>query len=387
MDTTANNVDNIHAGTLFNANNTLPDSCLVARPVVPPPPPPPTGGGGTTPGTGGGTGTTKKTTPATTNPAAPADANVASGTLSAIATIPANGAKSAYLQFGTSPENLSDSSDSVTFVGSTANTTLSNLQAKTTYYYQVVRTASNGSVSSSANGTFTTTGYAVTLHFIDKDNKPVKGIDGVIDDADVTQTKSDTNGDLKFYDLDAGSYTVKYLYNKLSYKQDFNTDSISDDDLSSGKTVVLKDTVNVSTLKNGSTAALPTKKHSSVLKVVLWLLFLLLMGGAIVWLLIRRRRMQELNALYGGGGSSVYVGGEPGAIDMPTEEAVQLPPPPQVINAPVAPPVTPPSASGPEASHAGESLRDMVLRSMHEEALKRGDQGHTPNVPGAKKPG
>jgi hypothetical protein len=308
---------------------------------------------------------------------------VASGTLSANASITADGAKSAYIQFGTDVNNLSDSSDTVGFSGSTADIMLSNLQPKTTYFYQVVRTASNGSVTNSANGTFDTTGYAVTLHFIDKDNKPVKDIDGVIDDADVTQTKSDENGDLKFFDLDAGSYSVKYLYNKLSYSKDFDTDSISDDDLNSGKTVVLKDTVNVSTLKNGSTAALPTKKHASVLKVVLWLFILLLVGGAIVWLVIRRRKIQEINALYG---PSAYPSAGPGVIDMPTEQAVQLPPPPQVIKASKAP-KTPTVATQPEASHAGESLRDMVLRSMHEEAVKRGGkQDGGPTVPGGKKP-
>jgi hypothetical protein len=339
--------------------------------------PPPTGGGGgiTTPKPAPVPATAaQKAAASSSQKTGTANATAETGTLSAILSVPADGAQRVYVLFGTTANDLSSTSDDVTFDGDKTNVALSDLSPKTDYFYQIVRTSANGQVTSSPNGTFTTTGYAITLHFIDNDDKSIAGIDGVIDDPDVSQTKSDKNGDLKFYDLDGGTYSVKYLYKKLSYSKDFDTSSISEDDLSSGKTIVLQDTVNVSTLKNGSKAPLP-KKHSSVGRVILLLFFILLIGGAIVWILLRRRRMLEqfnsaddYTTFSPPAGPAVVVGSDPDVIGAPAE-----PTPKSKTPKLVTPPVTPTTGTDSNLEHVGESLKDMVLKSMHEEAQKRKD--------------
>jgi hypothetical protein len=116
----------------------------------------------------------------------------------------------------------------------------------------------------------------------------------------------------------------------------------------------------------------------------LWVVFLLLMAAVIIWLLIRRRRMQDQYGLYASSsaGPSVFVSSEPGAIDMPAEQSAQVPPPPQFT----VPPTSPTHKSDPSLEHVGESLKDMVLKSMHEEAQKRTTRSKAPKVPGDDKP-
>jgi hypothetical protein len=424
MDSVADNQDGITGGTLLTANWTLPDACLGLTPVTPPPPPPPlppptskkiqvcdlttkqivyiyeseydstryskdlskcatppvipppTGGGGG--GTGGTTGTPKSNpvvAAAQEENQGKADGSVSAGTLSATISVPGDGAKSFYLLYGSSADNLDSSTEDLPVSDDKTELILTDLQPKSKYYYQIIRTDSAGKVTSSPPATFDTAGYAIAVHFQDGKNKAVGDIKAVLDDADRSDGKSDKNGDLKFYDLTPGTYTVTFEYKKLTYTREFDTESASTDDASSGKVIVLKDTVNVSTLKNGSTEPLPTKKHS-VLKIVFWLLFILAIGGAIVWLVLRRRRM-KLEARYGGYAAPAGLG----VIDMPTSEAQQLMPPPAQIAptgsaataAKKSPAITPTGANGEPLEHVGESLREMVIRSMHDEAQKRKD--------------
>jgi hypothetical protein len=132
--------------------------------------------------------------------------------------------------------------------------------------------------------------------------------------------------------------------------------------------------VNVSILKNGSKAPLP-KKHSSVGRVILLLFFILLIGGAIVWILLRRRRMLEqfnsaddYTTFSPPAGPAVVVGSDPDVIGAPAE-----PTPKSKTPKLVTPPVTPTTGTDSNLEHVGESLKDMVLKSMHEEAQKRKD--------------
>lgn len=275
----------------------------------------------------------------------------------------ADGASSVYISYGATADTLTTSTDDTPFTSDPMDITLSNLQAKTTYYYQVIRTNSAGIVTSSSTDSFTTGGYGITLHFVDAKGKALADIAGLINDDSSTITKSDKNGDLKFYDLDTGSYTVKYSYNKLTYTKDFDTSDATDDGTNPGQIAVLSDTINVSTLKNGSTQPLPTKKHSSIGTVLLLLFLIFLVGGIIVWLVLRRRAQDNLYGTY----SSTQKSAPTPIIDMPTTGATIIPP----LSATAKKQRAPKPENIDNLEHVGESLREMVIRSMHEEAQKR----------------
>lgn len=381
VDTTSNNVDGMATPSgsyAFTATKTLPDACLAPKPVTPTPTPTPTPSPSPTPtptqspspkptpttttrSSGSSTPTSSSSGNTSTNSGGQkSDANgtAQAGTLSAKISVPSEGAASTYLLYGTNADNLDQSSDTVSFGTDPTDVSLSGLEARTKYYYQIVRTSPKDEIGTSSTSTFETSGYAATLHFIDAKNKPVSGVEGVLNDADKTTTKSDKDGNLKFYDLDAGAYTVTYSYKKLAYTKDFDTSAAEDNTSDAGKTVVLSDTINVSTLKNGSSDALPHKK-SGVGGILLLLFLIILVGGIIFWQLMRRRAQNSLYGTYG-----ATKGAKPATAP----------------SAPVAPAATPlphkskkrsePTPSEP-LEHVGESLREMVIRSMHEEAQKR----------------
>lgn len=289
------------------------------------------------------------------------DTSVRTGTLSADASVAADGAASVYISYGATADTLTNSTDETTLTSDPMDITLSNLQAKTTYYYQVIRTDAAGNVTTSPTDSFTTGGYGITLHFVDANGKALANIAGLINDDSSTLTKSDKDGDLKFYDLDTGSYTVKYSYNKLTYTKDFDTSDATDDTTNPGQVAVLSDTINVSKLKNGSTQPLPTKKHSSVGTILLLLFLIFLIGGIIAWLILRRRAQDNLYGTY----ASVQKSAPMPVVTAQTTPASAMPLPPKTHGH------TPKPEDTSNLEHVGESLREMVIRSMHEEAQKR----------------
>ncbi len=376
VDTSAAVVDGISITSLFNANNTIPDACLNTRPTPPPvpsPPPPPTptptpnpppssggssGGGNTS--SGGSTGTSG--TPGTVaGPISAADGSVAAGTLGASITIPGDGASSAYILYGTSSDNLDSSTDSLDVTTGNGSAQLLNLIPNANYYYQIIRTDSAGNTGTSATSGFKTAGYVVNLHFIDAAGKVLSGIAGAINDNEKSAGKSNKDGNLIFGNLDAGQYEVTYHYGKLNYKQAFDTDSAGDGSDHPEQTIVLRDTVNVSKLTGGSTTGYTGAKHHSIWGTVL--LLLLIIGAVVAFALwrLRRRAAAAYSSAYSP--SASYGGMTPDMVDKPT---------------PIAPlPAAAKSkrsktASQPEhLEHVGESLREMVIQSMHEEAQKR----------------
>lgn len=368
VDTTATSADGLKLANLFNANNTLPDACLNTRPVTPSPPPTPTPTPTPSPtpspgSTGGSSNSGNKSsgTSATSNGlSAAADGSVAAGTLNAVATIPADGASSVYITYGMSPDNLDSSTDSADTTTGNATVNISNLIPKTDYFYQIIRSDTAGNTSTSSPVGFKTSGYTVTVHYIDKNGKAVSGIAGAIDDADKSSGKSDKNGNLTFSNLDSGQYTVTYHYGKLNYKQSFDTDSAGDGSDDPGKTITLKNTVNVSKLSasSGSTAGYTGKKSSGPWGIILFILFvIILVVGFILW---RRRRRNA--ALYGAySPSASYAAMTPDVIDKPTPLVAAVPVPKKKKSDPAPE----------QLEHVGESLRDMVIQSMHEEAQKR----------------
>jgi hypothetical protein len=363
IDTTASDPDGISANYRFTTSKTLPDACLVTKPAAAPPPPPaptptPTPSPTPTPtqSSGGSSGSSSHTSQAVpASPMSAADASVASGTLTAVITAPADTASSVMVAYGTANDSLDYSSDATDASSGTAIITLVNLTPKTQYFYQLVRTDASGNTVTSAVSDFTTAGYLASLHFIDDKGKAVAGIHGAISDANKTAAVSDKNGDMTFAGLDDGQYTVTFHYGKLNYTRQFNTETAGDGSASPSNVITLKDIVNVSRLTGGKTGGYTGPTHGSPWPVIIIVIIVLAaIAGGVVWWLRRRK-------------AGVSVGFRPpnGDYALATLPSATSPLPPKKIKHRKK------QAETQHLEHVGESLRDMVLKSMHEEAQKR----------------
>lgn len=341
------------------------DYPCTTNPAPPPPPAPkPTPTPTPTPAPAPGPVTTapRKTTTNNTAPgAAPAapssaaDATVATGTASAMLVVPAGNASKIHLSYG-AKDGLSLDTDDLAVSGATTTLTLTDLQASSDYIYQIVRTNSAGAVATSDPATFRTLGYNATLQFIDKHRKPVVGINGSINDSAGTKSKSDGSGKMSFTNLPAGNYTVTYTFNHHKYTQGFDTTSDTSAQTNpdgTPATIELTDVINVDNLTANAVTKSAPKKHGGAGTVVVIILLILLLGGGL-WAFLRRRRRQRLLAEYSTLGSPLN-GGQSDVMDQKSIEE---------YNKHQAP-------AGPLPAHAGESLRDMVLESMHAQAAQQ----------------
>jgi hypothetical protein len=234
---------------------------------------------------------------------------------------------------------------------------LIDLTPKTDYFYEILRTDAGGKTTTSAEAKFTTAGYAASLRFIDAHGKPVSGVNGAIDDTHSTSATSDKNGTMTFSDLDDGQYTVTFHYGKLNYTRQFNTETAGDGSDNPSKVIVLKDVVNVSKLTGGSTAGYTGPVHHSKWPLILCIIALIgIAAGIVVWL---RRRSRA-------GSGFLPPHGDYALTTLPSASSPipPLKPPKKVKHTKKDQPAV-------HLEHVGESLRDMVLKSMHEEAQKR----------------
>lgn len=367
IDTTAGQTDGIVVSTLFTSSRTLPDACLVSKPVpaptpaptpspspTPTPTPTPTKSGSSTPATHKSTGGLA----VTTAPTSSIVGSVAAGTLSAVITTPSDGAATIAVSYGSSTDDSAAyNTDPVDASSGTASITLLYLTPKTDYTYQLIRTDAAGKVTTSSPGTFTTTGYVAKLHFVDGSGKPVSGIHGAINDDSNSAAVSDKNGDMSFGGLGDGQYTVTFHYGKLNFTRDFNTETAGDGSSDPANAIVLKDVVNVSKLTGGSKSGYTGPAHHSAWPIILLIVLFLAAAAAAVWWWLRRRK----NA-----GGYLPLSGDYALATLPSATSP-------------LPPIKPPKKvkhrkDGPQPEHlehVGESLRDMVIKSMHEEAQRR----------------
>lgn len=332
------------------------------------------------------TTTPKATTPKTTTPATPttttvsnaADATATAGSATVTLSVPAGNASTVYVRYGTDANNLNRSSDIQTISGATATIKLDKLNGKTTYTYQIVR-AQDNQTATSANATFTTKGYAIALKFTDASGKPVEGISAQLGSA--KPVKSNDNGTVTFKNLGTGSYSPIFTYNGQSYSENFSTST--DGTESDDGTVVLGKTIDLSKLhKSSSNAVTNTQPESGSSKVALLIFVLLLaaVGSGIWWAVRRKRRL--LAEAYGYGPTD-YV--PPVIVDNPLPAPSANPEPRAVVEAVSRHGKTKKhhEPTMPAPAHMGESLRDMVIQSMAEDAAKHpNDRPKPPIVPG-----
>ena len=359
LDTVASSVDGITTATRLNSNGTIPDACLTAKPLPPPPPPPPPTN--PNPGHTGSTGSTSKTSKSTGVPTinSPLDAAIATGTINAVITAPADGTASVLLAYGAAVDNLDMTTAAQDASSGQAVIELDLLQPKTQYFYQIIRQDSAGNRGISATASFTTAGYGIRLHFIDAKGKAIGGIKGQINNPDKTVATSDKNGDLTFRDLGSGQYNVSFKVGRTEYHRSFDTDSAVPvtDSGNAGKPIVLRDIVNVSSLSTTGSGNKDGGHHSSWPLVLLLVVgFAILTVGAYIWL---RRRQQVVTTPLPPAGDYALA-----TLPSTTSPLAPIKLPKKIKHAKKAP-ATPP------LQHVGESLPDMVLKAMHEEAQKR----------------
>lgn len=340
----------------YFAGGVIPDVCLGTVPAPAPAPAP-------TPAPAAPkTSTPKTTAPKTATPAvtvAPvvstaADAVVSTGTTTATFKAPNGNAAKMFILYGTSAVNLDRSTEQQAVGDATTLITLQHLNARSTYAYQIVRVLGDQLVHSET-AAFTTSGYNATLLFTTKDKKPVEGIKAELSKPAQKQTTG-KDGKATFTDLPAGAYKPTFTYKGAKYTQEFSTAS-SEDSTPEPKTITLTKTVNVDALLTAASTAKPVQK------------------SPIPWLLIISTPIALLALWFG---RHVIVRYKNRTVldyvDVPNVPSQPLP-----SNAVYGKQ----QAQEPVATHMGESLRDMVILSMAEEAAhKKQPPTPPPIVPG-----
>lgn len=343
----------------YFAGNVVPDACLAVAPApTQPPAPSPT----PTPTPTPTPAPAPAPTPATPRPTTPApavlpnvsntsDAVVTSGTLAAEVKMPPGNAASVHISYGKNAALLDLASTETPVSGNEVSIMLTGLEAATTYYYHIVRNDGRGKTAASPVAKFDTLGYVISLHFVDTQNKGIAGIAATISALD-KKYESDDQGNLQFTGVPAGSHTVAYTYKERRYTQlvTANPAIVSPTESSSPTVVTIDFTINVEEAVSKAPSAVEGDSNATsiIIAIVLGLIAL----GLVVFAFLRRR-------LRGNQGGYGY---EEPAMPLPVYH--QHTPPPSDI------PILP-HQSG--AEHIGESLKEMVMRSMSEEARRRAD--------------
>lgn len=341
------------AGKPFFAGNLIPEACLAVPPSTPAPPPPPNNPpqppAPRPPSTG----------PVTTSPAPPTAVpdpslgTVITGTLAAEVKVPVNNAALVRIKYGKNPLSLDLATPEQPVNGAEAIVLITGLEPSSGYAYQIVRTDRNNRITTSPTGDFETLGYVVALHFVDKQNRGLQGITAKISEKN-EQKKSDDDGNVSFTDVNDGSHTVTYTYRGKEYNRVVTASSsiVSPSEAAAAKVITLDFTINVEEAVAGQAKAPEPNEDGSGLLVTL------IVGGIAAALIvfftfIRRRRKQNMDYYYD-----------------------DAPAPPLPEYKPLTPVPSEPVVSHPRgAEHMGESLKDMVLRSMAEEARRREQDG------------
>lgn len=337
----------------FFGSNVIPEACLANVPAGTTPPPA-TPAPTPAPRPPASPGRTNGGAPATPAPAGPplsssADGAVTPGTLAAQIKIPAGNAASLRVDYGESPVKLDQSTADQPTNGAETVVTLTGLKPARNYSFQIVRTGSDGKTTTSGLQKFETLGFIIALHFVDNQKKGVQGIPSTISVQDKRVT-SDDNGNVQFTAVPEGSHTVAYTYRDEKFTKLVTASSsiVSPAESAAANVVTIDYSINIEEGidKSGS----PAKSGGGVstgIWIALGILLLAVVGA--VFALIRRGRKRAADQYYS---------------DTPA------PPLPEYTPSSYSPKPLPPNNQQP-AEHMGESLKDMVLRSMREEAQRR----------------
>lgn len=348
----------------FFQNDMIPDACLADQPAPNTP--------AATPSATPAATQAPESSQSNTSKSNDADATATTGTLATTVVAQADGATILHINYGISPVKLDQStSDQPVAPNGSATVSITGLDSSVTYSYAVVRGYPGGKTTTSSIENFTTLGYVIAVHFVDNHTEGIQGIQTVLDNGTGSGKKtSDDQGTVQFDNVSEGSHTLRYAYKGRTYSQPVNAsaDTTSPDEASASHVVTLNYTINIE--KAAALAAQPVAHSGSPLMAIVITISALLIISALVWIVLKRRKRQNEQ--------DAYESPPPPLPDYrpiaPTMPNIPVPPAmpqvPQQSQQPVGP--VPSNASGP-APHAGESLKDLVLRSMAEEAKRKQD--------------
>lgn len=333
----------------YFAGNVIPDVCLAnqAAPAPAPAPQP-------APTKPAPAPSATATPPKSTTPNA-ADAAVTTGTLAASLAVPSDGATAVSIIYGKDPVHLDQSTANQSVSGDSTDVLLTGLDSTSTYTYQIVRTAATGKTTTSLPGTFTTLGYVVAVHFVDNRDKGIEGIQTRLGSTTKKQT-SNEDGAAQFQDVSGGNHTLTYTYKDKTYTKVITASplTVSPKEATSPAVVTLDFTINIEAGPVGTTAR-PAVRRSNPWPALILVIFCMI--GLIVAAIVFTRKGRKSHR---------------------SHAALDAPPPPLPEYHPVAPTI-PTLITPNEAQHVGESLKDMVLRSMAEQAKRREQEGRGPD--------
>jgi hypothetical protein len=270
--------------------------------------------------------------------------------LAAEVKVPVGSAAVVRIKYGKNPLSLDLTTTDQPINGSEALVLMTGLDAATTYAYEVVRTDRSGKIVSSAPGTFQTLGYVIAAHFVDNKNKGIQGIPAKLNIQE-GEKRSDNDGNVSFSNVPEGSHTLTYTYRDKEYTKLVTASSatVSPAEAAAARVITLDHTIDVQEAVNGAAVAPEAKRESSLAGLLIALgIGLLAIVLVVAGYIVQRKRRQ----------AAEYYDNSPAP---PLPEYKPLAPASNV----------PPAVRPPEAVHMGESLKDMVLRSMAEEARRR----------------
>jgi hypothetical protein len=314
-----------------------------------------------------------KPTPAISTPTTlSAQPTITAGTLGASLSVPDQGNGTIQVTFGTDPNNLSQNVQQPDIAGQATAINLTGLKAGTTYFYQINYASSGGSTSQSNVSSFVTSNYKV-LVTVRAGSVTLKGARISLQNSKTSAT-TNAQGQATLSDVADGAYELQTNYQGQTEIQKIDVDSsqISANQQNSSSQATVSQDIDFQ---------LTATKHTNPFGAILSVLLLILLLGGLAFFILRRRKpgsrsktrpQNPLPGITNLPSTPVPQHQAPLAQPVPTQVAAPLLPLPLVQQ----PLPGQPSAStnvNPAAPHAGESLRDMVVRSMAEEAKRRKD--------------
>ncbi len=279
------------------------------------------------------------------------EASVKAGTVTALITVPVEDGTRVRIAYGSSPDNLVLETIEQPSVEGKAVIWISDLKAANTYSYQIIKIKGEETTLSDMKS-FDTAGYAVELRLINTEGKPIKDVEGVIEPGNLKAT-SDSKGTMRFTGLTDGDYNIRFKSDGQDYQLPVTiNDKNRNVDENSTDIITLDYSMNLS-----------TKTTSGLQKrTIAMLAGPAILGSVALTALVLgvRKSIVRRNS-----GSMVIVNNQAYSPSDPNKN-------PSLMGAPSP---TEHSPANPDAPHAGESLKDMVLKSMAEEAERRRNQG------------
>lgn len=355
------------SGKPYFPNGTIPDACLAVKLVTPPPAPPPTPTPAPQPQPTPQPAPSPTPTPAprpaptpvtprpgtTPSPASPAPTPIqvapagspieaisaTSTSYGATISIRSNAINSLKIIYGEQADNLSTSSADVAPAKNESITSLSGLTPATTYHFQVVAVDTSGKTVTNAPAQFATQSYTIALT-LKIGTTPLKGIPVALYALD-KETKTNAAGEAMFTDIPSGNYTLSYVYKDKTYEKSVATDTAT------SKEDVAYVSVAVDPSKAASVAS-PSAKPGLSTKLIAGLAFITLAIVGIIVLVVLRARSQRQ--------ASSYAQFNEGELQSPM-------------------PISTKQQSDTDSTegllYVGQSLKDLVVNSMREEAKRR----------------